>query len=215
MFINKLFGYVTVICKKYNIDESHGLSHSMNVLNYAQKIYNNEVVKNPFLESQQKIIYTSAILHDMCDKKYMDETEGLQFISEFIKDDVTLNELDVIKTIIKTMSYSKVTLFGYPSLGQYMLAYHIVREADLLSAYDFNRCIIYGIHKKTYCKTFKDAFLESRKLFNYRVLKYIEDGLFITDYSKDISKQLHEESLKNIQLWEQMYNYKIDVEIIE
>ena len=214
MFINKLFAYVTFICKKYEIDESHGLSHSMNVLNHAQNIYNSELPKNEFLEAQQKIIYTAAIIHDMCDKKYMDETEGVQMIVDYIKDDVTLNELDVIKTIIKTMSYSKVKLFGYPMLGEYMLAYHIVREADLLSAYDFNRCMIYGINKKPNCKTIKDAFVESYKLFNYRVLKYIDDGLFITDYSKIVSKVLHEESIKSIKLWEQVYSYKIDVEII-
>lgn len=214
MFINKLFSYVTVICKKYDIDESHGLTHSMVVLNHAQNIYNSEISKNPYLETQQKIIYTAAILHDMCDKKYMDETEGLQMITDYIKDDITLNELDVIKTIIKTMSYSKVTVFGYPNLGEYMLAYHIVREADLLSAYDFNRCIIYGINKKSNCKTVIDAFVESRKLFNYRVLKYIDDGLFITDYSKIVAKVLHEDSIKSIKLWEQLYNYKIDVEIM-
>jgi HD superfamily phosphodiesterase len=214
MFINKLFAYVTFICKKYEIDESHGLTHSMNVLNHAQNIYNSEVGKNPFLEAQQKIIYTAAILHDMCDKKYIDETEGVQMIVDYIKDDVTLNELDVIKTIIKTMSYSKVTLFGYPMLGEYMLAYHIVREADLLSAYDFNRCMIYGINKKENCKTIMDSFIESRKLFNHRVLKYIDDALFITEYSKTISKALHEESIKSINLWEKLYSYKIDVEII-
>lgn len=214
MFINKLFGYVTVMCKKYDIDESHGLSHSMNVLNHAQNIYNSEVSKNPYLESHQKIIYTSAILHDMCDKKYIDETEGIQSITDYIKDDITLNELNVIKTIITTMSYSKVTVYGYPMLGNYMLAYHIVREADLLTAYDFNRCMIYGLHKKRHCKTIMDAFLESRKLFNIRVLKYIEDNLFITDYSKELSRTLHEDALKNILLWEQLYLYKIDVEIM-
>ena len=214
MFINHLFTYVSIMSKKYDIDESHGLSHSMNVLNHAQNIYNSEVSKNPYLEAQQKIIYTSAILHDMCDRKYIDETEGIQSITDYIKDEVTLKELDVIKTIIKTMSYSKVSVYGYPMLGEYMLAYHIVREADLLSAYDFNRCIIYGIHKKKHCTTAMDAFVESRKLFNVRVLKYIEDNLFITDYSKDLSKSLHEGAVKNIKLWEQLYLYKIDVEIM-
>ena len=59
-----------------------------------------------------------------------------------------------------------------------------------------------------------DAFVESRKLFNIRVLKYIEDNLFITDYSKEMAKKLHEDSIKSIELWEQLHNYKIDVEII-
>jgi hypothetical protein len=208
MFINHLFTYVSIMSKKYEIDESHGLSHSMNVLNHAQNIYNSEVSKNPYLESQQKIIYTSAILHDMCDKKYVDETEGIQSIADYIKDEVTSKELDVIKTIIKTMSYSKVSVYGYPMLGEYMLAYHIVREADLLSAYDFNRCIIYGLHKKNHCKTIVPAFLEARKLFNHRVLRYIPDGLFVTDYSKELSQKLHEDARKSIQLWEQLYKDK-------
>jgi hypothetical protein len=208
MFINHLFTYVSIMSKKYDIDESHGLSHSMNVLNHAQNIYNSEVSKNPYLESQQKIIYTSAILHDMCDKKYVDETEGIQSISDYIKDEVTSKELDVIKTIVKTMSYSKVSKYGYPMLGEYMLAYHIVREADLLSAYDFNRCIIYGLHKKEHCVTIIDAFLEARKLFNVRVLRYIVDGLFVTDYSKGLSKSLHEDAIKSIQLWEQLHQDK-------
>ncbi len=208
MFINHLFTYVSIMSKKYDIDESHGLSHSMNVLNHAQNIYNSEVSKNPYLESHQKIIYTSAILHDMCDKKYVDETEGIQSITDYIKDEVTPKELDVIKTIVKTMSYSKVSKHGYPMLGEYMLAYHIVREADLLSAYDFNRCIIYGLHKKEHCVTIIDAFLEARKLFNVRVFRYIVDGLFVTDYSKELSKSLHEDAIKSIQLWEQLYQDK-------
>ena len=208
MFINHLFTYVSIMSKKYDSDESHGLSHSMNVLNHAQNIYNSEVSKNPYLESQQKIIYTSAILHDMCDKKYVDETEGIQSITDYIKDEVTPKELDVIKTIVKTMSYSKVSKYGYPMLGEYMLAYHIVREADLLSAYDFNRCIIYGLHKKEHCVTIIDAFLEARKLFNVRVLRYIVDGLFVTDYSKELSKSLHEDAIKSIQLWEQLHQDK-------
>jgi len=83
-----------------------------------------------------------------------------------------------------------------------------VREADLLSAYDFNRCIIYGLHKKEHCVTIIDAFLEARKLFNVRVLRYIVDGLFVTDYSKELSKTLHEDAIKSIQLWEQLHQYK-------
>jgi HD superfamily phosphodiesterase len=63
---------------KYNIDESHGLPHSMNVLLYAKKIYDVEVIKFPQLVDQEHVVYASAILHDMCDKKYMNEIEGIQ-----------------------------------------------------------------------------------------------------------------------------------------
>jgi HD superfamily phosphodiesterase len=68
----------------YNIDESHGLSHSMNVFLMANDIYRHEVINTPILRGQQQIIYTSAILHDTCDHKYMDKEEGLERIREFL-----------------------------------------------------------------------------------------------------------------------------------
>jgi len=140
--ITKLFHFVLYASSKYNIDESHGLSHSMNVLNFAHNIYINELPDFPFLKEQERIIYTSAILHDMCDKKYMNENEGIYEIEEYLQEKLDPIEIDLTKTIISTMSYSTVKKKGYPLLGTYQLAYHIVREADLLSAYDFDRCMI-------------------------------------------------------------------------
>ena len=137
-----LFQFVMDTCKTYYIDESHGVSHSMIVLHHAHQIYKSEL-PNDELESQYKIIYLSAVLHDMCDKKYMKEEIGWKRIHDFIKEEVTEEELDAIRNIITTMSYSKVKQNGFPDLGKYQLAYHIVREADLLSAYDIDRCIIY------------------------------------------------------------------------
>jgi len=57
------------------------------------------------------------------------------------------SDLEIIGKIIGTMSYSKVKANGYPELGEYQLAYHIVREADLLAAYDIDRCIIYTMYR--------------------------------------------------------------------
>ena len=37
--INLLFEFVMDTCNKYNIDESHGLKHSIDVFNYASKLY--------------------------------------------------------------------------------------------------------------------------------------------------------------------------------
>jgi hypothetical protein len=59
----------------------------MNVLNFAYNIYNHEVVKNPDLKDKERIIYVSALLHDMCDKKYMDEKCGIIDIQEITEDD--------------------------------------------------------------------------------------------------------------------------------
>jgi hypothetical protein len=90
------------------------------------------------------------------------------------------------------MSYSKVKKNGYPDLGEYQLAYHIVREADLLAAYDIDRCVIFGmaVTKLNYT----DAFARATELYRERVLTYRSDGLFVTDWSKRKSLELESKS---------------------
>ena len=177
-----LFNFVLCTIAKYNIDESHGLSHSMNVLHNAHIIYQNELKLNPYLEDQQKIIYSSAILHDMCDNKYMDVENGLNEINNVLTSHLSQEETNVVKTIINTMSYSKVKKQGFPSMGKYQLAYHIVRESDLLAAYDFDRCMIYHMNKNE--SDVRKAFRNAEELFNTRVLRHYEHNLLVTDYSQ-------------------------------
>jgi len=200
--LTKLFQYVLLATQKYNIDESHGLSHSMNVLHYAKDIYESEVLNKPYLRQQKKIIFVAAVLHDMCDKKYVNEDEGIQEINTLLSDKITQKEIDVTKTIIQTMSYSKVKVKGYPELGPYQMAYHIVREADLLTAYDFDRCMIYNMYRKR--GDVNEAFNDAHLLFMNRVLKHNEDNLFITDYSKQVSRELEVGSLKRIGAWKRL-----------
>jgi HD superfamily phosphodiesterase len=188
-----------MVVSKYSIDESHGVSHSMNVLNYASEIYNSEVVKYPILKNQEKIIYVSSILHDMCDKKYMDQDSGIKNIEDFIKDELSPTEISVTKLIISTMSYSYVKKHGFPELGPYQKAYHVVREADLLSAYDFDRCMIYKMYKNE--TDLITSFNDAEYLFNNRVLKHNEDNLFFTDYSKKLSIKLESNAINRIASW--------------
>jgi HD superfamily phosphodiesterase len=195
----KLFNFVLLTSSKYKIDESHGLSHSMDVLYNAHKIYQSEIPLNPILLQQEKIILTSAALHDMCDKKYMNEFEGMKMIEEFLEDKLDNEEIDITKRIITTMSYSTVKKNGFPILGPYQHAYHIVREADLLSAYDFDRCMIYNMNKKQ--SDFEEAFVESYNLFQNRVLRHNEDGLLLTDYSIRKSHILENKALSRIDHW--------------
>lgn len=211
--ITKLFHFVALTSKKYNIDESHGLSHSMNVLHFAHDIYESEKIHYPILEHHEKIIYVSAIIHDMCDKKYMDEDEGIYNINHFLQDKMSPQELDITKRIIRTMSYSKVKKSGFPELYEYQHAYNIVREADLLSAYDFDRCMLYNIHLQETDPVHKDkdheikimdAFNDAHELFYRRVLQHKQDGLFITEYSKQHYLPLHINAIKRINAWKQI-----------
>ena len=200
--INHGFRYVIDTSNHYKIDESHALKHSMEVYGFAKRIYESEVKNNPYLEQQREIIYMAAIGHDMCDKKYMDEKEGIEKYKKYLTSYMSSSDLEIIGKIIGTMSYSKVKVNGYPDLGEYQLAYHIVREADLLAAYDIDRCIIYSIHK--YTLEYNTALIRALDLFDNRVFRMRQDRLFKTKYSRNESLKLHKkakidvESLKNI-----------------
>lgn len=168
----------------------------MEVFKYANNILKVEKDKYPIVEEQKDIIFISSIIHDMCDKKYLDEKKGLNEIKMYFKDYLTYEKIDIIGKIISSMSYSKVKINGFPDLGEYQAAYHIVRESDLLSSYDIDRCIMFGIH----CEKLEyfDAVNRAEYLFSDRVLNYIKDGLFLTEYSKYESLNLHIKAVINL-----------------
>ena len=202
--LSKLVHFVLLTTKKHGIDESHGLSHSMNVLHYANKIYENEIENFPILKNQEKLIYASAVLHDMCDKKYLDESSGLKEIEAFLQSEnaLTPTEINMSKQIMSTMSYSKVKQCGFPIMGGYQKAYHVVREADLLTAYDFDRCMIYQMNKNG--GDLEDAFKNANELFENRVLRHNDDALFLFNYSKKESLVLHQLALQRINSWKKI-----------
>jgi len=178
----------------------------MNVLHFAHNIYNDEVFKNPELVSHERLIYVSAIIHDMCDKKYMNEKDGVAEIEEYLGDQLTPLEIDTTKQIVSTMSYSKVKTHGFPDLGPYMPAYHIVRESDLLSAYDFDRSMIYHMYNSG--ATTEQAFSNAKELFQKRVLRHDKDGLFTTDYAKRYYPYLQNKALIRLNSWERLLTKK-------
>ena len=196
--IVKAFDLVMVLCKKFNIDESHSLKHSMEVYNFALRIYESELLMNAYLEDQKDIIVLAAILHDTIDKKYVAEEEGIEEIRKCLNGLVTLEKLDVIFQIITTMSYSTVKKNGFPLLGDYQLAYHIVREADLLAAYDIDRCVMYSMYTKK--ANYSEALDMAIVLFDHRVLQHRKDKLFVTNYSKKLSVNLHKKAKKDIDI---------------
>ena len=202
----KLFQFVLTMSSKYKIDESHGISHSMNVLHHAHNIYMSEIQKNPFLQDEERIIYVSAVLHDMCDKKYMNETEGICEIESILNEDLPIEEIYIVKQIISTMSYSTVKKYWFPYIPNptQELAYHIVREADLLSACDFDRSMIYHMQKNN--ADVNMAFTDAEELFKSRMFNHEKDGLIITDYSKKMSRVLNNQAKQRIKTWRRLLN---------
>lgn len=204
--LSRLFHYVMLISSKHGIDESHGLKHSMEVLLYTQSIYNVEVIKHPILEKHERIAYVSAVVHDMCDKKYMTESDGIRDIHRYLENDLTENELSIIKKIISTMSYSTVKKNGFPFLGPYQYVYNVVREADLLAAYDFDRCMIYKMHLYGVNKEMNmaDVFQDAEQLFETRVFKHNEDGLLQTEFAKEHFNILQNQAITRIESWKRL-----------
>jgi hypothetical protein len=171
----------------------------MNVLYYANQIYDSELLQKPYIRDQKRIILVSAALHDMCDKKYMNEKEGIKEIEYFLEDKLKPVEIEVVSDIMSTMSYSKVKKNGFPDLKEYQTAYHIVRESDLLTAYDFDRSMIY--HMSTEGVSLEDAYVNAKEIFLSRVLKHNEDNLFFTEYARKESISLHTQSLHRMLYW--------------
>jgi len=203
--LSKMCKFVMNTVQKHNIDESHGLSHAMNILIFSNQIFKKEVRINPSIQTHEKIIYISAVLHDMCDNKYMDKDEGMSEINQFIQDIDTVkpHEIDVIDKIISTMSYSTVKANGFPDMGEYQTAYNIVRESDLLCAYDFDRCMIYHLYGNN-IGNIGAAYNDASKLFQTRVLKHNQDGLFLTKSAQMISLELEQTSIERMKHWEDL-----------
>ena len=132
----------------------------------------------------------------MCDGKYMDVKEGILRYKQFLSDKMSAADIEIVEKIITTMSYSKVKVNGFPELGEYQLIYHIVREADLLAAYDVDRCLIYQMMHEKF--DYSESLNLVYELFEKRVLKYRDDKLFITNYAKSKSYDLHMKAIEDI-----------------
>ena len=150
----------------------------------------------------ERIIYISSAIHDMCDDKYMITNEGRKFITDLLENKITNSESQAVDKIINSMSYSKVKAKGFPDLGKYQQAYHVVREADLLCAYDFDRCILYHLYKKN--TNIESAYDESVDLFMNRMLQHEKDNLFTYEYTKQQANVLKFQSLNRIKQWKKI-----------
>jgi len=182
--LSKLFQFVAAVSAKYGIDESHSLGHSMRVFQFAEQIAAEEtpyISNSAIFAEHRPIIQAAAILHDTCDKKYRDEAQGLLEIREFLTPIMPSLQIETTIRIIGNMSYSKVKKYGMPDFGIYQTAFNVVREADLMDAYDFDRSMIY--HMQRNHKTVEEAYTDAVDLFDKRVFRHVDDGLLLTNYA--------------------------------
>lgn len=195
--LNKIFKFITTTCHLYKIDESHGVRHSMDILRTTKNIVNEEYSLCPYLRNKEHIIYTSALLHDMCDDKYFKNNEGQNRVIDFLKhNDYFDSDIDDIMRIINTMSYSKIKKYGFQfkenESEEFKKMYHIVREADLLCAYDVERCLLYDLYARD--NDFTVSYKRAYDLFQIRMFKHFDDNLFTTIYALREGRKMHKES---------------------
>ncbi len=189
--LDKLFKFVKETCMEFRIDESHGLTHSIQVYRYGVEIYFQVLKTNPEIENLLDVIICACVLHDMCDYKYMDVSIGIKRIVELLEGlCLCQTQIDLIVQIVSSMSYTKIKAQGFPKFNNLLdkLAFNIVREADLLAAYDFDRSVVYAME----CKgaTWTQANKETVDYFKSRVLTQISDGLFTISAALNIALQL-------------------------
>ena len=196
--IGNIYNFIIATTSKYRIDETHGIRHLMNCYRYSEKIYNSEVKNTPILVDYERTIYTSTLLHDLCDKKYLDEKEGLSRIGNFLKTNAYREkEIENILNIIETLSYSKIKKTGLPNHGELQLPFQITRESDLLESYDVDRCILFDMLKNE--RRYVTSFNNAKELFDVRMFKYLENGDIKTSEGIKIAKDLELKSKNRIE----------------
>ena len=73
------------------------------------------------------------------------------------------------------------------------------KQIYVLSAYDFDRYMVYHIIKNE--GDLESAFDNANKLFENRVLKHYEDNLLLTEYSINNYLTLHNNAIRRINSW--------------
>ena len=90
---------------------------------------------------------------------------------------------------------------GYPDLGDYQMAYHVVREADLLTSYNFDRAMIYHINRGN---NLTSSYENALQVFYERVFNYNTDRLLLSDYAMQKSYPLTKNALKQMSVWKRI-----------
>jgi hypothetical protein len=144
-------------------------------------------------ESEKRVMLLSAFTHDLCDRKYIDVDTGLQTISTWLSTlGLRQEETEAVLKIITTMSYSKVSKYGYPTdLGEFLLAYHHTRVADLIDAYDIDRCYAYQTHAHPEMEE-REKWLAVISLFESRVITQKDAYILpVCPYAADLVEPHH------------------------
>lgn len=116
---------IEFVKKELSLDNSgHGFKHALRVFNNAKKILKNE-------GGDERIVLTSALIHDTVDKKLFDNfDQRIIIVKDFLKNNnYSKKEIDEIVYIISNISWNNGENKTLNSLNA-----KIVRDADRLDA---------------------------------------------------------------------------------
>jgi len=125
-------------------DASHDYQHVMRVVNYAKQIYQGELESGRIDHLIEKInekelafiIEMSALIHDVNDHKYSNETSLSVFL---INQNVNQDHIELILYVVENVSFSKEKKHGTPLFEKgesdiALFVLNVVRDADRLDA---------------------------------------------------------------------------------
>lgn len=191
--------FCAAICRAQGIDSSHDECHMTRVARMTEQL--NTMSGKPVTTEEKDVMILAAFTHDLCDHKYTDVNAGLEVIDRWLEQQpISEEQRRAVCRIIATMSYSKVKQYGYPTdLGKWELAYHHVRIADLIDAYDIDRCYTYQSHKHP-DMTESEKWRAVIDLFERRVLTQKDEYILpIAPYVKDLVEARHSVAAHAIQ----------------
>jgi hypothetical protein len=200
--MQKVLEFVEKMCWKYCIDESHNVTHSLDCIQFANLLLDEN--QNVSRDEKTVILFAAAV-HDTVDKKYTQSSLAVKEVRDFFESiDVARDLIDAIINIITTMSYSYLldrqkNGLSFPDHGKWQNAYHIVRHADLLCSYRVKRCLQYQKHLTPYISD-EDAMERVRHLFQVRVFAYKVNGWLSLEKAVELSIDLEKEALNQLQI---------------
>ncbi len=199
--MQKMINFVNHMCEIYSIDNSHGIEHSFGTMNMAGIIVDHYLaIETTIIESLTQsrasfIIKVTAFIHDMIDDKYVKDSDmfnaNLSLDTLLTQLEFNLYEISIVHCIIDNMSYSKrqkIRKTGKDiDIGKYQLALAIIRDADLINAYNADRAWQFSVNNTPNDKNIYKTVYE---LMSNRVLTY-HDNEITTTIGKKLARIMH------------------------
>jgi hypothetical protein len=185
------------------IDDSHNEVHSREVVHHYLQI--NQSLEN---KKMHQCAILGSMLHDMMDRKYVSEEQGLKDIIAFLsKEKVDEKIIHALHEFLPTISYSKTVhqnhdgtlILAIPERIKrhpYYRCYEAIRTSDLIASYNLQRTLLYDLKKGDHRhSSIMDMYDHARSLYESRMDRLIQDNI-IPENAHSYASSLHEKSRK-------------------